>query len=853
MKRIFLLFTALFLIASLIILPKNANSAPDLFALHDLITTYTFGWWGGIYLAQINASSIQIQRFWIPEAIRQGVTIDVGWSQGASGTGTLIPSPSDTPFARGINDTLTVLDQYGMTAFFSVPLSSYGTASPWTKLVLEKYPDLKTYNSSGAAWNDQFVRPDSQNLTKQLLDDMLQLYASYSSHPSWVGFVNVGGYQSDHGAYDGIGGLGGYGYGNDTIINYANSQYCQDGTTTNSTCSYLITAITKNTTAELSLLLQTYHSAGNNPRNNWNYWLNLQFTQNLLSALKNFSQITNRTWLYSGEGRVYGIGAEYHTLPIDDLMQIGTGPPECPTNPGPYSQRKVQDYMSLVNEILKARNVQPLLYSTEPRLACSFSNEQLWNNFFYFPFYGARGQLLLDPSVLQDVYFADYQIFVKFGSMLNRMSNVGDFYGRNNPNSPKVLVLAGTGQPYNALQYLTPSLNLTLATQDSNLTRFGDLKQFDVVLMGPQGDYSFILTQDAVTRLHNFVTAGGGFVWAGGNVYPDSLDDIFGYSKSIGTFTKGTLQVTDENSPILKPYGQSILAGGFDFGGRGNTKFVVLAGASSTIIVNDTNLGPISWTNSYSAGRAVFLPYSSNWKLIGNPLSNPSPYVNSPRDSWMVLVTNALFYASKKESMIPTWWYSTYRSAAGSQLLPWSPHTFYSILGTPGEPVLVWFFTNSTTADNIEVHLNASYYGIDKNNWIAVNAIDWSIVNKGTTDDVKLNVTIPAHGWYPVYILNTSSLTYSNVKINSATTQGSIKKYTMKGADTFDSWLITKSDQRPNSVSLNTTGVITEYSSLSTLNQSKIGWRFEGVWNNYNEQGWYWDSANKLLYVHFRN
>ncbi|MGI0091766.1 MAG: hypothetical protein ACREBS_08655 [Nitrososphaerales archaeon] len=83
--------------------------------------------------------------------------------------------------------------------------------------------------------------------------------------------------------------------------------------------------------------------------------------------------------------------------------------------------------------------------------------------------------------------------------------------------------------------------------------------------------------------------------------------------------------------------------------------------------------------------------------------------------------------------------------------------------------------------------------------------------------------------------------------------------YVTSSAPNSSEWLIVKSISSPISVSTNNSGMIEEYSDLASLNQTKIGVYCESVSSSgaclsfkmYEETGWFWDSTNQILYVHY--
>jgi len=83
-------------------------------------------------------------------------------------------------------------------------------------------------------------------------------------------------------------------------------------------------------------------------------------------------------------------------------------------------------------------------------------------------------------------------------------------------------------------------------------------------------------------------------------------------------------------------------------------------------------------------------------------------------------------------------------------------------------------------------------------------------------------------------------------------------RYTVNSSPTGQ-WLVVQADSPISSVSASDTGTIPAYSSLASLNQTSIGYECsqkasDGTCSSseYVQQtGWFWDSAGRLLTVHY--
>lgn len=182
--------------------------------------------------------------------------------------------------------------------------------------------------------------------------------------------------------------------------------------------------------------------------------------------------------------------------------------------------------------------------------------------------------------------------------------------------------------------------------------------------------------------------------------------------------------------------------------------------------------------------------------------------------------------------------------------------TNVTLLGSGGQMLLAWFYTNKTSAETVSFNMNGANYGFGK--WIAISAFDWSVVGSGNTNSISFTVNIPAAGWNPVFIIDLSSSSdlsplYSNIYVNSALSSSGTVTYVTSGPHMFSSWLIVESTNPPSSVSASNTGQVQNYQSISSLNNSFIGMRWSQAtkWQNLTQTGWYYDPTNKLLFIHF--
>jgi hypothetical protein len=338
-----------------------------------------------------------------------------------------------------------------------------------------------------------------------------------------------------------------------------------------------------------------------------------------------------------------------------------------------------------------------------------------------------------------------------FGTLLSRMKYQGGFYG-GEKGALNVLAIGEQGIG-NLLHYLSPALNITLYGGefiDGNLTQLGDFNQFNVIIWlgsrpNPVGN--------VLERIRDFVFDGGGYVEVRGS-WDDVLNPVLGFDQTgavIGSsITKDYINL---DSSMISTFTNltDYTAGSVNWISR---DIEPDAGNPGTVVVNSTNGNPWLSINEYGNGRGVLCALTSRLNEIGNPpeIGKDNQKWGAPRDDFIVLLSNAILQAGKKEHFIAPWYYShTYNKEYS-----WNTQLQHFIYGQPGKPLLLWV-TNNGTETSFEIHLNATFFHLDPEGWIAINVENWSIATWGTGTDITINLTIPAKSWAPIYITNTTS------------------------------------------------------------------------------------------------
>jgi hypothetical protein len=288
----------------------------------------------------------------------------------------------------------------------------------------------------------------------------------------------------------------------------------------------------------------------------------------------------------------------------------------------------------------------------------------------------------------------------KFGENLNRLRYYGGWYGREQ----SVVKALGIGAIDAGIipQLFTSTVDLTMLSRSDRWSweYFPNLTDYDVIITTDTGRPDISLAPVNVQeKIKSFVNDGGGLVVLRG--WCDAFDEIFA----------GENRITDPEHPIYKPYNR---------------------------VVAD------AYEAAYGSGIALRIPFQNRPK--------DTPY---GADSLITPITNAMFYVSGRQDLIPAWWHTEYKSQTeGYQL--WR-EVYYSISGKPDTPKLLWLSNRNNVSTPFEIHLNASFYNVDSKGWIAIDILDGTVVAKGVGTDITINTTIPALSWKPIYIMNTTT------------------------------------------------------------------------------------------------
>ncbi len=841
-------------------------------------TTYSFGW-GGDAIPVTHENDTVFQKFWLNEGMRSSLSAGSSfWVENATGSTT----SCTVPWEARLVSLFALADKYGVTISIQVPpaLTNYGDPTPKTSgyayLATNGYKNqLTTYNRFGQVAYG-YLRPDTPLLSNQIYNDLIAMNQCFGRYKSWVG-ISQSYNSADHGGYDwsgpalGNAGEGTHGMGTATIHNWLRSPffYTPGG---NDTATYnLVTDLPKVSPTSVYNNINAYHQQEFNEFLAWNDYNQVQL------ALNHFKAHTGRALVYvdydhEGIDRIYGFSPDLvKTLFSNITSVVLSGSELCEVN----QSSCISSIMSSLNPGLANDETYMFTPGQCSVTGIDVSKQTLHNYMFLYAYMGAmNAQLQVDSSQtscsgLQNTGSNEFTLLSSYGVILNRMNNIGSFFGVENPRAPRILlVYQATGANANvgagAAQFLaSANFNVTI-TNDMNLTGIA-LSQYNTVLYRPYpgmtgGATGGVLTPYATAAVSKFVSGGGGLVSIPGNInalwssssWNKNWSSVFGVRASTltGYLSGGAISVGQPGSPLLVPYGATVTSGGYLPGSAGGSSTGTLVYSPTTssvnVVISSSNLGPEVWTNTYGLGKVVMLPGGSSLSTL---------YGMSSFDAYWTLVENALSFASNNGASGPAIWYPTF--LGGTLHEPWDQSTMYSILGSTGNGVLVWLFTNKTGGDAISIRLNGPSFGISTNGWVEVDARDWNVLASGTGSVVSITATLPSKGWLPVYILSkagSGQFLYSNLKYAQSNVGSNSVRYTFSGPAQFSSWAIVQLAAAPSSVVSSNTGKLAQYSTLTALNRTVVGMSWNGKsWQNLTQSGWYYDSPNGLLYVHFRS
>ncbi|MDG6994386.1 MAG: hypothetical protein JRN52_00565 [Nitrososphaerota archaeon] len=828
--------------------------------------------WVQDYLVPIDAKLVFIDSYWANAANTSSHFVAYGYQPN-------IANFLYATYVEGIN-----------VAFFTQQWSHYYGCPSWDCDFTSAYPQALTANQSGAqlatGMGYKIVTPLFYD---QYRTDIAQLYKWYGNYTNWIGFGE--GTQGDSGFIGAdCGCLPNSNFDNGSIDSYAHSQWFLQ--LVNSTGYYVGTNILSKiwqmfdspspvmyNTTQIYTEMNTYDngvSACGVPSKCFDNWLNYNIAYTMYNLTQFIQSTYGRHMYYLTEIGVGGSGSVMSQIPninwayVMSSVTAGSWIIGCSPSPAPNSCYPANTWQN--NAWGSADNTLKQANQT---------NFMTWNSFGISA--DNAGDLTpfdIGQQAIQDwpssgsgqiVTFNDYSPYSNkgilnmtqqkytqsFGTVLSRMVYDGGFFGTSKDAVRLLYFYHNPGSEAVLPELLAAGINVTLVSDsysDQNYTYLGNLKQYNVIFGLPRNPTNGTNTS-FMGRLESFIQNGGGVVAndLGIDINPTDSPSSYAYMQNIlgfrisgaptGTCTSDNIIVA--SSSLVKPYTSISLCPYW----TGNN-VAPLSNESSQVVVQTNTGAPVITYNNYGSGRGVDIEAfgSANNKLV-QPYASPN--------SWFTLFINAVFFAAHKENMLPVIWTTTY----GNQ--NWDKNLVYSVDGTPGKPVLIWVGNNDTSPSHFDIHLNAAFYGISSTGWIAINMQNMSVIAKNSSSDIHISAVVQGESWLPIYIFNdtlSSNLEplYSTASIVSSSSSSSSSTYSLDGLTNSSGWLVLRSDSPPSTVSSSLTNTIPSYPNLSSLNQTKIGSYCSQVissactsWTTYGREGWYYDYADNLLYIHF--
>lgn len=371
------------------------------------------------------------------------------------------------------------------------------------------------------------------------------------------------------------------------------------------------------------------------------------------------------------------------------------------------------------------------------------------------------------------------------------------------------VLFVGDKQSVMLAHYLTSVLNVTFLnlSDDYNLDRISNLTSFHVIVWASDRKSAQLVTENAQRKIKDFVKNGGGFVVL--TPWPKWADEIVGFSCSDEKITPGSVNYVYFKHPILKPY--SDIPRDVNYGWENK---VYPIRADSIYVIKDINDQPLLSTRLYGLGRSILCTIS-----------------------YTPIILNAIFYAAGKEEVLPILWYEDFTRETISK-----DYVQYSMRGKPGGPLLLWLVNNGPIT-KFEIHLNASFFQLNPEGWVALDVLNWLPVARGRGNDIGISIQVNNMSQLPIYIVNDTQelhILYSNAAIKIEKIYPNQAIYSIKSYSSETTWLMIKSSRQLQTV------IVDNYSlpkmpSLTSINATTL------------IEGWFYDHENELLKVKLKS
>jgi hypothetical protein len=379
-------------------------------------------------------------------------------------------------------------------------------------------------------------------------------------------------------------------------------------------------------------------------------------------------------------------------------------------------------------------------------------------------------------------------------ALLSQMTYMGKSYGTSS--GDRVLVV-GDSLASNLSKTLSVAYDCTYAqlSIDPNLSNEASLAQYKVILwtseVNPLGSDNLTL------RLSDYVANGGELIvlLSGGN-----SSTVVGLLSSLPT----------RNSTVQSSGSAEFLNASTIHTGYAN--HLSISNTSDTSFLA-TSAGLVLGVHNYGLGRfaVVDLSYSTFFQI--SDLS--------------IILSNLI---SESSGSISPFWYGPSSGTNSSSLL--------AVLGSKGQPVLVWFANQGDSPANISLDLNSSYFGLSSS--VTLVNVGNESVSSLSGSKVQIRVVVPPLSWDPIYVVNSHAtwLTdYSNALLDREFVYPNQSVHEFLGAVGQTTVVVLSADSNVSEVFLNDRVQLTAFSNMTAL---------VGV-----PEGWYFDAGTNTLFVKY--
>jgi hypothetical protein len=370
-------------------------------------------------------------------------------------------------------------------------------------------------------------------------------------------------------------------------------------------------------------------------------------------------------------------------------------------------------------------------------------------------------------------------------AQLSQMIYVGGSYGSST--GEQVLVV-GDSQASNLSRTLSVAYNCTYTqlSLDAGLEDEANLTQYKVILWASEVEPfgSGNLTQ----RLLAYVARGGELIVILTDGKSSTVADLL-YSLPV-------------EGPTGRPgAGTAFLNASALHTGYANQLSISNISSSSTLAIS---AGLTLGVHSYGQGRFAFVDLSS-------------PALSQISDL-STLLSNLISQSSGNSS---PFWYGPPSPATQSPLL-------FTILGSTGEPVLVWFVNPSNSPASISLNLNNSYYNLSPS--LKIIDLGKMSVNSSSGPVVQMHIVVAPDSWDPIFVVNSHSTwlsDYSNALLKEEFVYPNQSLHEFLGAVGQTTIAAFSSDSNVSEIVLNDEGRLPVLSNMSTLASASQGWYFD--------------------------